>query len=133
MRTRRNIADPGESSHGIDLAPMLDFVVNLLIFFIVAAVFVKQSGLTVTRPSGLDNGGTPTETVEILDDGEVRIGTLPVDIRAVRAHVERIRAADPSAGLLVVAEREVPTGTFVAVVDQIRLGGVENITFSTAR
>jgi biopolymer transport protein ExbD len=33
----------------IDLAPMLDFVTNLLIFFIITAVFVKEAGLEVNR------------------------------------------------------------------------------------
>jgi biopolymer transport protein ExbD len=45
MRKRRDQGGGGhESSTGIDLAPMLDFVINLLIFFI-TAVFVKESGL----------------------------------------------------------------------------------------
>ena len=40
MRTLSHAHVAGES-HGIDLAPMLDFVVNLLIFFIITAVFVR--------------------------------------------------------------------------------------------
>ncbi|MBF8269388.1 MAG: biopolymer transporter ExbD, partial [Gammaproteobacteria bacterium] len=44
MRLRRHIQEQHESSHGIDLAPMLDFVLNLLIFFIITAIFVKESG-----------------------------------------------------------------------------------------
>ena len=50
MRSRPH-AHAAAESHGIDLAPMLDFVVNLLIFFIITAVFVKQAGLEVNRPS----------------------------------------------------------------------------------
>ena len=42
---------PDQEDHGIDLAPMLDFVLNLLIFFIITAVFVKEIGLTVSRPN----------------------------------------------------------------------------------
>ena len=44
MRMRRRSEQSHESSHGIDLAPMLDFVINLLIFFIITAVFVKEAG-----------------------------------------------------------------------------------------
>ena len=52
MRKRRHCGSGHESSHGIDLAPMLDFVINLLIFFIITAVFVKESGLIViARPA----------------------------------------------------------------------------------
>ena len=38
---------------GIDLAPMLDFVLNLLIFFIITTSFVKEAGITVTRAEAL--------------------------------------------------------------------------------
>ena len=55
MRNRPH-AHAATESHGIDLAPMLDFVVNLLIFFIITAVFVKQAGLEVKRPSTVTTG-----------------------------------------------------------------------------
>ena len=54
MRKRRASEAGHESSHGIDLAPMLDFVINLLIFFIITAVFVKESGLQVNRPTSFE-------------------------------------------------------------------------------
>ena len=50
MRRRRHKPEP--DGHGIDLAPMLDFVLNLLIFFIITTSFVKEAGVTVTRPDG---------------------------------------------------------------------------------
>ena len=52
MRLQRRVAHHGSDETGIDLAPMLDFVLNLLIFFIITAVFSKEIGLTVSRPNG---------------------------------------------------------------------------------
>ena len=49
MRLRRHFARRGAAT-GIDLAPMLDFVLNLLIFFIITAVFVKELGIQVDAP-----------------------------------------------------------------------------------
>ena len=40
--------------HGIDLAPMLDFCVNLLIFFIITTSFIKEAGVTVFKPGADD-------------------------------------------------------------------------------
>ena len=52
MRLRKlSIASHHSDETGIDLAPMLDFVLNLLIFFIITAVFVKEVGITVSRPN----------------------------------------------------------------------------------
>jgi biopolymer transport protein ExbD len=118
--------------HGIDLAPMLDFVINLLIFFIITAVFVKDSGLDVRRPTSVDDrGAKPAPTIAIFASGEITIDGRSVDARAVRANIERIRATDPSAGVVIVAEAHAPTGTLVGVVDEIHLGGIDDITFST--
>jgi biopolymer transport protein ExbD len=120
-------------SHGIDLAPMLDFVVNLLIFFIITAVFVKQAGLEVKRPSLVtppDDDSTSRSFV-IDDRGEISVDLQPIDFRTVRAHVERFKAADARAGIVIMADRHAPTGVVVAVADQIRLAGVSEITFTT--
>jgi biopolymer transport protein ExbD len=121
---------------GIDLAPMLDFVVNLLIFFIITAVFVKEAGLEVNRPTSFEQ---PEESdnesiqIQILDNGEIWVDNRAVDVRAVRANVERMSAINPDSGVLILAQEQAPTGTLVEVVDQVHLGGIYNITFSTTQ
>ena len=135
MRIHRHSRVSAEgSSHGIDLAPMLDFVINLLIFFIITAVFVKESGLVVNRPTAFEQPNEPnTESiqVQILESGEIWVDNRPVDVRAVRANVERMSAVSPEAGVLIIAAQGAPTGTLVRVVDQIHLGGIYDITFAT--
>jgi biopolymer transport protein ExbD len=136
MRMRRhNSSASEEGSHGIDLAPMLDFVMNLLIFFIITAIFVKEFGLEVNRPTAINTPTNPEENknimVQILDTGEIFVDNRVVDMRAVRANVERLKALNPEAGALILADDQAKTGIVMGVVDQIRLGGVFNITFST--
>ncbi len=113
---------------------MLDFVTNLLIFFIITAVFIKQSGLVVNRPTSFENQSdkdTKTIQIQILDNGEVWMDNRNIDPRAVRANVERLSAVNPNSGVLILAGDKAPTGTLVRVVDQVHLGGIYNITFST--
>jgi biopolymer transport protein ExbD len=133
MRVRRHQFATEGMSHGIDLAPMLDFVINLLIFFIITAVFVKESGLMVNRPSEFEQRTENTGSIQIqvLDNGEIWLDNRMVDVRAVRANIERASAVNPDAGVLIVSEEETPTGVLVDVIDQVHLGGVYNITFST--
>ncbi len=136
MRKRRAMSGADAEHTGIDLAPMLDFVVNLLIFFIITAVFVKESGLEVNRPTSFEQ---PEESdnesiqVQILDNGEIWVDNRAVDVRAVRANVERLSAINPDSGVLILAQDQAPTGTLVEVVDQVHLGGIYNITFSTSQ
>ena len=133
MRLRRHQQEHHGDSHGIDLAPMLDFVLNLLIFFIITAVFVKEAGLMVNRPSGAASqpGGAQSTPVHVLANGEVWVDGRAVDVRAVRPNIERLYATNPKGGILIIADREAETGLVVQVIDQIRLGGIQNITFST--
>jgi biopolymer transport protein ExbD len=135
VRLRRHRLEARESSHGIDLAPMLDFVLNLLIFFIITAVFVKEVGLMVNRPTGgisAAGGEVGAVPISILANGEIWIEGRVVDLRAVRANIERLYAVNPKNGVLIVAEPGAPTGLVVRVVDQVHLGGIYNVTFSTS-
>lgn len=136
MRVRRNGSrNHAESSTGIDLAPMLDFVLNLLIFFIVTAVFVKEVGFPVNRPGGgaAGSSGKPAESLVVALDarGQVYVDGREIDVRSVRANVERFHGARPEAGVLVIADQQAASGLLVQVVDQIHLAGVQNVSFAT--
>src|SRR5262245_50909502 len=130
MRLRRHFDT--EESTGIDLAPMLDFVLNLLIFFIITAVFVKEVGMQVQRHGGGASGpstGKDTGSISVItkQTGDVIVDGLPVDVRAVRANIERLHAQKPDWGVMVTAEQEADYGVLVAVVDGIREAGVLNV------
>ena len=135
MRMRRHTRKHDEDSHGIDLAPMLDFVLNLLIFFIITAVFVKESGMALNRPGGSSDqpaGEGGSIPIIVMASGDVVVDNRPVDVRAVEANVNRLHAVSPSKGVLIIADQEAQTGVVAQVIDQVRLGGVYNITFSTS-
>jgi biopolymer transport protein ExbD len=134
MRLRRHFDH--EDQTGIDLAPMLDFVLNLLIFFIITAVFTKELSLAVNRPgaqaapsSGKDSGSI---MINIQADGEIWVDQRTVDVRAVRANVERLHAIKPDWGVMVIADERADASVLVQVMDQVKMGGVDNITFGTA-
>jgi biopolymer transport protein ExbD len=136
MRKRRRASGTDQEHTGIDLAPMLDFVVNLLIFFIITAVFVKEVGLEVNRPTSFEQpeeNDSRSIQIQILESGEIWVDNRAVDVRAVRANVERMSAVNPDSGVLILAQERAPTGTLVEVVDQVRLGGIYNITFTTTQ
>ena len=136
MRKRRHASGADQEQTGIDLAPMLDFVTNLLIFFIITAVFVKEAGLEVNRPTSFEQPqeeDSESIQIQILETGEIWVDNRAVDVRAVRANVERMSAVNPDSGVLILAQARAPTGTLVEVVDQVHLGGIYNITFTTTQ
>ena len=131
MRQRRNLAhDSGET--GIDLAPMLDFVLNLLIFFIITAVFAKEIGLTVSRPNTTSAEKKEAGNIVVAIDsaGDIWIEKRRVDVRAVRANIERLHAQKPDDSVVVAAEKGAHTGILVQVIDQVRQGGIQSVSIA---
>jgi len=116
---------------------MLDFVLNLLIFFIITAVFVKEVGMPVGRHGGAATGPSSGKeagsiSIVIRGGGEVLVDGRVVDVRAVRANVERLHAQKPDWGVMVTAAQDASADVLVQVIDQAREGGVENVSFGTS-
>ena len=133
LRTRLG-SDHSSDDTGIDLAPMLDFVMNLLIFFIITAVFVKEIGITVSRPNSAnaEKKEAGSIVVAIRPDGEIVIDSRVVDIRSVRANIERLHSQRPEDSVVVAADKGAHTGILVNVIDQVRQGGVQNVSIAAS-
>ncbi len=128
MRARRHTGQAVDTE--IDMTPMLDIVFIMLIFFIVTTSFVKEAGVTVKRPEAQTTQRQEASNifVAITADGEVWIDRKAVDLRALRANVERMRVENPEAAAVIQADQEARHGLVVKVMDQIRLAGVDNIS-----
>ena len=119
----------------IDLTPMLDVVFIMLIFFIVTASFVNEVGLSVDRPPTTDQPPPDSENRNIVfsisESNELRFEGRRIDIRAVRANVERMYAENPEAKVVISAHPKAKTEMFVKISDQSREAGVYDISLST--
>jgi len=127
MRRRRHKSDEAE----INVAPMLDVIFILLIFFIVTTSFVKEFGVDMSRPS---NEPPKTEKlseiifVKIDDTGQIFVKNRLTDIRAVRANIESGLASSPESPVVVAASRKADAGLLVRVVDQARVAGAQRVS-----
>ncbi|MDR0781725.1 MAG: biopolymer transporter ExbD [Pseudomonadales bacterium] len=126
MQARRH---SGESEdHGIDLAPMLDFVMNLLIFFIITTSFVKESGVSVTQV--LANTGEQNENgniiISVRENGDIWMNRKRVDLRQVRPTVERFHIERPTDEVFVVPDAAANVDILVKVMDEVRAAGLRN-------
>jgi biopolymer transport protein ExbD len=132
MQSKSHSAESEET--GIDLAPMLDFVLNLLIFFIITTSFVKEAGISVTRPEALtaehkDNGNI---LIAIRPNGDIWMDNRQVDITEVRGLIERLHIERPDDTVVLIADRESETGVLTKVMDQVKLGGIGDVSIATA-
>ena len=130
MRKQHVSAELEDST--IDMTPMLDIVFIMLIFFIVTTSFVKESGVTVSRPSAqtAEEDKKGNIMVAIKPNGDIWIDKRAIDVRSVRANIERLKAESPESGVVIQADTDSRTGVLVQVMDQVRLAGVSNISIA---
>jgi len=116
----------------IDLTPMLDVTFIMLIFFIVTASFVKESGMDVNRPDAATAVVKPMGNilVAITPSGQIWIDKRQVDVRALRANLERLHAENPQGQVVIQADEESKNGLLVAVMDAAKLAGIENVSIA---
>ncbi len=116
----------------LNMAPLIDMVFILLIFFLVTTSFVKEAGIEVSRPTASTAAVQPKATVIIAIDKSNRVfmDRREIDVRAVRANVERALAENPDGAVVVVADRESSTGVAIQVMDGCRLAGARNVSLA---
>ena len=132
MRSRRHVEELGET--GIDLAPMLDFVLNLLIFFIITTSFVREAGITVDRPlaATAEHKESGNILIAVAANGDIWMDRRQVDIREVRPTIERLHVERPDDTVVVVADKKARAGLLGQVMDEVQLGGIQEVAIAAA-
>lgn len=116
----------------INMAPLIDMVFILLIFFLVTTSFVKESGVDVTRPTAAtaESMSKTGIMIGIDKDNGIFMEKRQIDLRAVRANVERALAENPKSTVVIVADRQSQTGIAIEVMDACRLAGAESVSIA---
>jgi len=117
-----------QHGHGIDLVPMLDFVLNLLIFFIVTSVVVKETGVDVDKPQATSAKDLSLEVIEvaITADGQVIYDHDNIGVDGVRATVSSLLTAEERP-VVIAADRNVSVDLLVRVMDEAKRAGAKSI------
>ncbi len=121
-----------EEDNEINLTPMLDVVFIMLIFFIVTATFIRESGLEAQRPDQNDQPQVLQEDGAILvvidNNDDLWIDNQVVDVRRVRARIEAMHAENAERPVVIQAEPNSSTQALVSVMDAAQLAGIFNIS-----
>lgn len=119
----------------INMAPLIDMVFLLLIFFMVTTSFVKETGIDVHRPTAATAEMKQKGNIllGVSEDGRIFFDKSPIDIRSVRAHIERSLAENPEGAVVIVADQKSDTGVIVRIMDQCRLAGAQRISIAASK
>jgi len=130
---KRSFRKQQDDDAKIDITPMLDVVFIMLIFFIVTASFIKESGAKVNKPTADTFEKKPKATILIAinDKNEIWLDRRKVDPRAVKANLNRLRAENPEGEVILQADQESTAETVMKVVEALKDAGIPIPTIAT--
>jgi biopolymer transport protein ExbD len=126
----RKKARPAQDEAQIDMTPMLDIVFIMLIFFIVTASFVKESGITVVKPSAETAIKRPKANIFVGIDqrGDIYMLKNKVDKDAVKSGLQDMLLENPESTVVIQADNRADSGVLLNVIDAAKAAGVKNIS-----
>jgi len=116
----------------LNIAPLIDMIFILLIFFLVTTSFVKETGVDINRPvaSSASSKNKANILIGITRDNRIFMDRREIDIRTVRANVERALAENPESAVIIVADEKSETGIVIKVMDSCKLAGAKNVALA---
>ena len=116
---------------GINVTPLVDIMLVLLIVFMVASNYMVKESIEVKLPRAASGGETVGDTLafKMTADGALFMGEEVVTKEAIAAACAQAKD-DPNTMALIAADADVPHGRVVALIDFVRLNGVENFAIS---
>jgi biopolymer transport protein ExbD len=117
---------------GINVTPLVDITLVLLIIFMVTAKLIAGQGVPLDLPKAATAGVTQTVlTVEIGDHGNVSVnGQSVADRPALEQKAKSALGDDPALRALISASARASHGTVLQVMDSLRKVGLSKIAFA---
>lgn len=127
--------EPVEAEAAIDMAPLIDIVFILLIFFMVTTTFVKDMKLDLERPKANSAVTASSKAIRLFIDrnGDTYLDGEPVRLWLIQSKLRDLLSTSSNKIVLVVTDEGVAAGRLVEVVDQARLAGAESVGVATKK
>jgi biopolymer transport protein ExbD len=118
----------------INMAPLIDCVFLLLIFFIVTTVFVEETGVEVQKPHAASAQDLEKNSILIAltPDGRIVYGGRQVDLNSVRGIVAR-QLREKDMPVILIADENSRSGRLVDLVDECKLAGAKRVSVAARR
>jgi len=125
----------GGSGALVDIAPLIDVVFILLIFFLVTATFVRPTGVTVDRPRArhVQRLAPQSMRIAVTESGALYTEGEQVDEVALRRRVAAFLDQHPEGAVVVAPDTDAAAGRVVAAMDAAKDAGAEDVSLATRR
>ncbi len=116
----------------VDLAPLVDVVFLLLLFFLLSSSFVLQPGVEVRLHGALSGGGSPADrrVLTVTRNGEIYFDDQVVPVAALRERLAPLAAERPGQTVILKADARVEHGVVLAAMDEVLRSGLNVVIAS---
>lgn len=120
---------------GINVTPLVDITLVLLIIFMVTATFVSEQGLKVNLPKVVtrETAPSPAITVAVGQEGRLRLMKRDVTLEELKAQMGIEARLDSGVKILVKADQDLPYYKIAEVLDAIKQAGVNKVALAMDR
>lgn len=131
----QTIEDDANIVSGINVTPLVDIMMVLLIIFMVTATFVSEQGLKVNLPKVItrENAPSPAITVAIGKEGQLRLMKRDVTLEELKNQMAVEARLDANVKILIKADKDLPYFKIAEVLDAIKQGGINKVAMAMDR
>ncbi len=117
----------------ITMAPLIDVVFLLLIFFMVTTVFPENRGLVIEKPESKISEPLALKKITffVSDKGEIEFQQRKISVQDIERLVREQLAAAPDTAVLLQVDKNATTQVFIRVLDAVKAGGVKQVGIAT--
>ena len=117
----------------LDIAPLIDIVLLLLIFFMLTSNFIMQSGIKITLPKAKTSKPQKEENiiVFITEDNEIFLNDRQISIDELKEALEKKLKTAEKKIVVLKADEKINLGLAVKVMDIAKEAGSESLVIST--
>ncbi|MFC1584649.1 ExbD/TolR family protein [Fibrobacterota bacterium] len=119
----------------LNIAPLMDMVFILLIFFIVTTSFTRETGVDVSKPKAASAKTMSRQAilVGVTKEGSIHINEGQVSLNVLGTILKRYMAESPDRPVIIVADRGSPVAAVVDILDECNLAKVRKVSLSAER
>ena len=135
MRTLEQLLARKKENQEINIAPLIDMVFILLVFFMVTTTFNRDHQLELQRPNSQSGQLTEQQVLRVAINrrSETTVDGKPVNPWMLQTRVREALAIRTSKSVLLVADSHVETGQLIHLMDECTLAGASNVGVAVER
>jgi biopolymer transport protein ExbD len=118
----------------IDITPLVDIVFLLLIFFMVTSTFLELPGIKLVLPSAKSSAPQTAKelTITVSAENKLFLNDKAIEWNQLESRLKTILKINPASKTLVIkADRSVPHGKVVNIMDIARISGIQKLVVTT--